>query len=177
MIRKAHVTLLVVVGVILLGAGCGAKTDDVDSKPSYADLVVIYNAELESLDRLERKRADLIAQYQKQPGTNADAVAKSLAEILGTARDIEQQSQSVETTDLESMADQAIEDTEQAKQVATDLLDAIAQPATTDEQANSPEQQAREEEFKRQLAALDADIAKQALRVERARKARDAAEQ
>ena len=47
--------------------GCGGPT--AERGPSYAELVTIYNAELQSLDRLERKREELISKTQGGPWT------------------------------------------------------------------------------------------------------------
>ena len=62
--KSLNTALLLI--LILIHAGCGPTDITISKKPSYADLVVTYNAEVETLDRLEEKRTAAIAEYFSQ---------------------------------------------------------------------------------------------------------------
>lgn len=57
---------------------------EVDSGPSYSDLVVTHNAELEQLDRREAKREKLIEEFAAT--TAPDASVDTLAQLEGLTR-------------------------------------------------------------------------------------------
>ncbi|MCA9218430.1 MAG: hypothetical protein KDB27_35415, partial [Planctomycetales bacterium] len=44
----------------------GCQRQPVDTGPSYADLVVTFNAELAALDRLEAKREKLVSDFESE---------------------------------------------------------------------------------------------------------------
>ncbi len=163
--------------LMLLNVGCTAEKAVPENKPSYADLVVTYNAEMESLDRLERKRKELVAEYEQAQRPNPDDAVKALTDALNAATTSSGEGTATAPTDPQAILDQAVQNAEKAKQVASDLLRAATQPASPQGEGQSPEQTAASAEFQRQLAELDQQIAKQRERVERARQARDAAEQ
>jgi hypothetical protein len=162
--------------LILLHVGCTAEKPVRENQPSYADLVVTYNAEMESLDRLERKRKELVADYEQKQRPNPEDAVKALTDALNSATTSGGEGTAA-PADPQAILDQAVQNAEKAQQVASDLLKATTQPATEPAAGETPEQQASSEEFQRQLAQLDQEIAKQRERVERARQARDAAEQ
>jgi hypothetical protein len=169
--------VLPTVALILLSVGCTAEKAVPENKPSYADLVVTYNAEMESLDRLERKRKDLVAEYEQRSRPSPDDAVKALTDALNSATTSGGDAAAAAPADPQAILDQAVQNAEKAKQVASDLLKAAGQPASAPAEGQTPEQQAAAEVFQRQLAQLDQEIAKQRERVERARQARDAAEQ
>ncbi len=167
---------LLMAALILLGVGCTAEKAVPENKPSYADLVVTYNAEMESLDRLERKRKDLIAEYEQRSQPRPDDAVKALTDALNAATTSSGDGAAA-PADPQAVLDQAVQNAEKAQQVASDLLKATTQHAHPPAEGQTPEQKASAEEFQGQLAQLDQEIAQQRVRVERARQARDAAEQ
>lgn len=149
--------------------GCGPVQEE---GPSYADLVVTYNAEVEALDRLERKRAEMIAAYERTLRPSAEDALKSLNDVLNSQTAAEGEGASELPADPNEMLDQAVANAERSHEAASKLLAAAVQPSGDGESLESQ----YSEEFKQQLAEIDAEIAKQRERVERARKARDEAE-
>ena len=75
-----------------------------------------------------------------------------------------------------SALDQAVENAEKAQEVAAQLLKTMTSAAQADRDA-AGQQIPYSEEFQQQLAAIDKEIEEQKARVERARQARDVAEQ
>jgi hypothetical protein len=141
-------------------AGCQEK------ELSYPEAVAIYNAELETLQRLEAQRAAL--QQQLEPTTRdviggllgeATKMAGQLrGELKGTLEDLD---------DPAGTADQ-LADPSAAEEAAGDLSVKIElEGSVTDEQR---------QEIQAQITKLDAEIAAQEARVERAKADRDAAE-
>lgn len=178
MIRTHGAGLALLMTGTLLLAGCGSKPPAPDNRPSYAELVVIYNAELESLDRLERKRADLVAEHEKQsrpdPNDAVRALAGAFDAALGGIRD----NAGDVPSDPQAALDRAVESAERAQDAVAQMFQAIKPPAgepATGEPATDAASPA-DEEFARQLGLLDQEIEQQRARVERARQARDAAE-
>lgn len=154
--------------IVLAGAvGCGS----VQEKPSYADLVVIYNAEAETLERLERKRADMVAEYE---ATLAPSPEEALQTLLGNLSEAGDEA-NVEGTDPGDELDQATDYLENAEARTAALLEAAREQAgkATD---RATIESMYSEEFKARLAEVDAEIAEQQARVDKARAARDAAE-
>lgn len=153
--------------VTICGAlGCGATAD----KPSYADLVVVYNAELESLDRLEQKRAKLVADYEATLRPSSDEALQSLLGELGGAGS---EKPKLDAADPNELLDQAIANAEHVEDKTAELLKAVSEQSAAETDNLEP---LYSEEFKQKLAEMDEEIAAQKARVERARKARDAAE-
>lgn len=169
--RESFIRLyLLASAMILMNVGCGPG--EVDSEPSYADLVVIYNAELGSLDRLEKKRSELIATYEKQHRPDADHAIEAISAALSSTT--AENREAGGALDPQAVLDQAVENAEKTQQVVSQLLDVVATQAEGGEAA--AQEVPYSEEFKLELAALDEEIEKQQARVERARQARDAAE-
>ena len=80
MTTSHRIGLFGLVALILLHVGCGSDRAVPNvPQPSYAELVTIYNAELETLDRLERKRRELVAEQEKLLRPNPDETVKALA--------------------------------------------------------------------------------------------------
>ncbi len=67
--------------------GCQQAAEVKEDEPSYAELVVTYNAELEALDRLEKKRTELIEEHEKKSMPSADDALRMLQGVLETATD------------------------------------------------------------------------------------------
>ena len=168
------------VGLFGIAALQGCRPTKVDPQPSYADLVVIYTAELEALDRLEAKRKELIQDYAALSASQApaDAVA-TLEGLLDSAKSLKDDAATNASTDPNAQLDELVDRHEEARGVAQQLLDNVrtGQSSAT---APEPEEVAavaeRKAAFEAALEKLDAEIAKQTERVERARQARDAAE-
>lgn len=172
---------------LLLALTCflgGCQQEPAASGPSYADLVVTYNAEIEALDRLETKRDTLIREYAQAtaPNQSAEAIAR-LEGLLKSARDLKDGDASSTTSDPNELLDQLNERNAGAQDIANQALNELLGGGATDAQnapTPSPEDAAASAEkkvaFEASLASLDAEIAQQKQRVERARQARDAAE-
>ena len=155
--------------VMLSIAGC----QNSKSEPSYADLVVIYNAEVEALDRLQKKHDELLEKLEllTQP-SKADKAADMLKGFLETAGDLKRKHKDRLPEDPNELLDLALENTDKAEVIASQVIDAVSTPS--EEEAS-----ARQEELislRVKLAELDKEIAEQEKRVERARKNRDVAE-
>ena len=144
---------------VLCGLGCEPAEIKITKKASYSDLVVTYNGEVQTLDNLEGKRKTLISEYAEKAQADLFKSAVNSLESAGK--------QSIPTNPNDAL-DRAVA----AAEAQAQLLDKVGkssrspQPTTAD----------FPEELKLKLAELDAEIAKQKERVERARKARDAAE-
>lgn len=173
--RDAWLTLVVLLPMV----GCQAE---VDSGPSYAELVVTYNAELEALDRLEAKREKLIKDYAATiaPNESSDALTQ-LEGLLKSANELKDAANEDTNSDPDSQLDGLAERGDQAQRIAGQLLDGLLnsegssnKPEPTPEEAAAAAE--RKKAFEAELAKLDAEIAKQQERVERARQARDEAE-
>jgi hypothetical protein len=166
------------VPLLLFQVGCGPDQPvPVDPEPSYAELVMILNAELETLDRLERKRADLVAQHEQRQRPNRDEAMKALAGAFESAWGAIPENSLGETGDPQAALDRAVEGAEKAQEVFSQLFQAgnpqagtAGEPANDAAAASTPDT----EEFQQQLALLDQEIEQQRARVERARQDRDA---
>ncbi len=165
--------------ICALAVGCQTETE---TGPSYAELVVIYNAEVEALDRLEAKREKLAQDFAAatSPDTPADAQTQ-LQGLLESAKDLKDAANEQTAADLESQLDGLVERSGEAQQVANQLLDGLL---TGGEASNPPEPTPEEiaaiaeqkAAFEKQLADLDEEIEQQKKRVERAKRDRDEAE-
>ena len=145
--------------IVLCGFGCEPAEIKITKKASYSDLVVTFNAEVQTLDNLEGKRKTLIAEYAEK--AQADAFKSALNSLESAGK------QSIPTNPNDAL-DRAVA----AAEAQAQLLDKVGKSSGSKQPtiADYPE------ELKLKLAELDAEIAKQKERVERARKARDAAE-
>lgn len=168
---KSKLPLVFSVAALAL-SGC-VKVED---KPSYAELVSIYNAELETLDRLEKKRAERVAEYEAQLQPQEDEALQALSSLLGSASEARREGASELPADPNAMLDQAIANAEQMEKSAAELLEAAAGQAGSRPPDRESIEALYSEEFKAKLAELDQQIAEQQARVDRARQARDAAE-
>ena len=172
LMRSAIFFALLAGATTLLNIGCGP----VEKRPSYADLVVIYNAELAALDRLERKKADLIVDFEKQLAPKVDDALQALSDVLSTAAAANRDGTAFDATDPNDMLDQAIENAAKMQQATSQLLEVAAGQASGETAEQATAESLYSEELKAQLAALDEEIAEQQARVDRARLARNAAE-
>jgi cell division protein FtsB len=146
---------MTILAMMTFGFGCEPGEITIKKKESYADLVVIYNAEVQSLDALEKKRKELMADFaQKSQEEMLKAAAKSL-ESFG------QPNASGKPKDA---LDQAVA----AAEAQAKLLKNVNQSGTSGSELP--------EELKKQLAEIDSEISKQKERVQRAKEKRDAAE-
>lgn len=140
--------------------GCGPTEINVNKKPSYEFLVVVYNSEVQVLDNLEAKRKNLIAEYSEK--ARAEAVKSALNSLESVAK-------STNATSPNNALDQAVAAAEAQSQLLKKLEDSRG--------ASSPNANPEfPEELKHKLSELDDEIAKQKERVDRARDARDAEE-
>jgi hypothetical protein len=136
---------------------------------------MIYNAEQESLDRLENKRKVMVEEYEAAHRPQVDPSVQPLTDLLGAAGGLAGDAAATPPADPNAALDQAVLEAQKAQQVASQMLQSMSQAAA---QQNQPQQQiVYSPEFQQQLAALDAEIVAQKERVDRAREARDAAEQ
>jgi len=162
--------LALLVTAVIAAAGCSGSI--ANPQPSYAELAVTYNAELETLQRLEEKRTKLIAEYERQSAPDPDEAIRALTDVLNSAGDPGRLA-GVETAgDPHADLDQAIASAERTHDVTSQILDSALQTTRTE----AAETAAYPEELQRQLDDLDKEIAAQKARVERARAAKDAAE-
>lgn len=164
-------TYVAVAASIVLVTSVGCQTEQ--SGPSYADLVVIYNAEAESLDRLQRKRADRVAEYEATLAPSGDAAVAALGQLLGDVK--ANPPADLSTADPDELLDNAIANAENLDAKAEEMLAAASQSAGKPMDRSAIEAM-YSDEFKAELATLDAEIAKQQARVDKALADRDAAE-
>lgn len=150
--------------LVLSVSGCGPMDLTVQKKASYADLVVTYNAEVQTLDNLEAKRKALIAEHSSLAQQQAIQAA---VDSIGSA--------SQPSTNPNEALDQAVAAAEMQAKLQKGLLNSLDQPSGSQTNPAAAEENLPAE-LKAKLAELDAEIAEQKLRVERARAARDAAE-
>lgn len=165
--------------IVLCISMCGCMQSDVESGPSYAELLVIYNAELESLDRLETKRDELVKEYAAATAPTFDPL-KDIEGLLKSAKELKDSTNLDTKSDPNEVLDELAADSEEAQEIAGQLLEGLlageskASPQPTPEEAVAITEQ--KTAFDAKLAALDEEISKQKERVERARQARDVAE-
>lgn len=179
-VKLPQYVVLLTAASLLSAIGCGPRGGEA-SGPSYADLVVLYNAEMETLDRLQKKRADLIEEYQRQHQPDADQAVQALVGVLNSAAPGNSEAENGEPLDPNAALDRAVESAEKAQQASSQLLETAIQASRTADGEDGGRDSVHPEgvypkELQRQLETLDAEIEKQKARVERARQARDAAE-
>ncbi len=154
--------------------GCSEPTTE-RSGSSYADLVTIYNAELQAMDRLERKREALIANHEAALGPSTEDAAQAIDALLSSAQEAGKQLGLDGATDPDELLDRAVAHAEKTQDLTSDLLESV-RSATEPTEEELQQQAELTKQFERDLAAIDKQIVKQKARVERALKARDAAE-
>lgn len=159
---------------------CGCA-ESVAPAPSYAELVVTYNAELETLDRLEAKREQLVAEIAAAARNDSGEAIGSLDDLLQKAKSLKEGANSDLPTDPEALFDHLADGSGEAQELAGQLIDGLlgsdsksAKPEPTPEEVAAAK--ARQAAFQAELTTLDVELAKQKERVERARSARDAAD-
>ncbi len=160
--------------ITVVTTGCGA--DVAEDKPTYAELVVTYNAELEALDRLEKKKEALIAKHEAELRPDAGDALQALDNILTTAGELTRNADADAPLDPEAVLDRAVENAQTAQDAVTELFDSVNQPPREETEEDAAQRAKITAEFNQQLAALDEEIETQQTRVKRAREARDAAE-
>ena len=179
----------ITIGAVFLcmfATGCSEPPVE-ERGPTYAELVATYNAELALLDRLEKKKQELISQREAVLRPPPMDTLSALQGLLGSAAELGNQLDPNASPD--DLLDQVAERAEATEKIGAQLLDALASDGAEDTgegeggdsaAAEAPEPDPRQQEltdqFNRDLAALEAEIAKQRVRVARARAARDAAE-
>ena len=162
------------VSSILCLVGCGGPSAE-EKGPSYAELVTIYNAELQSLDRLERKREELVTKHEASLGPSAADATKAIDALLSSASEAGKQLDMNGVADSNELLDRAVEHAEKTQDITTELLKSVSSAAEpTEEEVQKQAKQTQQ--YERDLAAIDKQIAEQKARVERALEARDAAE-
>jgi len=169
--------------------GCGAEdSPPAETGPSYSETVVTYNAELETLDRLEAKREKLIAAFAAASLASSNASVTTLPQLEGlleSAKGIKDGNSSELPTDPNELLDSLSERNADASEIAEQLLGGLLGGSGQDESPAAPRELTPEEKaaaaerkatFDDELASLDQELGKQKQRVDRARDARDAAE-
>ena len=149
--------------------------------PSYAELVVTYNAELETLERLEAKHEKLAAELVSATKVKSGKSIPDLEGLLESAKELKEGAKEL-PSDPEALLDHITEGGGEAHELAGQLLDGLLGggqgqaekvEATPEEIAAAAERKAK---LETELAKLDEELAKQRERVERARDARDVAD-
>lgn len=150
--------------VLWVATGCEPMEIKVRKKASHAELVVTYNAEVQALDRLEAKRKTLIADFAKQIQEQAikDAVSSLQPGLI--------------PSNPNEALDRAVASAEAQARLQSGLLEKLGQTPTSGADSTSVEIE-YPETLKRQLTEIDAEIADQRQRVDKAKAARDASEQ
>lgn len=175
--------------IVVFAAICGCSNTSVDSGPSYSELVITYNAEMEALDRLETKREKLVSEFgnaiKAVEPAKKDGGGASLApgELLKKAREKLAEGDVDLSADPSELLDQLSERSGDAGEIADQLLGLIGEkPAEKEAEVSEPTEEelaaiaAVKEKFEPQIAELDKEIQAQTARVKRARDARNAAE-
>lgn len=175
--------------IVVFAAICGCSNTSVDSGPSYSELVITYNAEMEALDRLETKREKLVSEFgnaiKAVEPAKTDGGGASLApgELLKKAREKLAEGDVDLSADPSELLDQLSERSGDAGEIADQLLGLIGEkPAEKEAEVSEPTEEelaaiaAVKEKFEPQIAELDKEIQAQTARVKRARDARNAAE-
>ena len=147
-------------------SGCGPMDLTVQKKASYADLVVTYNAEVQTLDNLEAKRKAMLAEHA--------SLAQKQA-IKAAVDSINSGSPGNVSTNPNEALDQAVAAAEMQAELQKGLLNSL-DPSSQSTSAPAIAEDELPTELKTKLAEIDAEITEQKQRVERARAARDAAE-
>ena len=112
--RNVALLSVFAVSVFVCLIGCSEPAPE-ESGPSYADLVTVYNAELQSLDRLERKREERIAKHEVALRPSTEDAAKALDATLSSAKEVGKQSNLDGVTDPNELLDRAVEHAEKAQ--------------------------------------------------------------
>ncbi len=160
--------------IFLSFSGCSGPSVE-EKGPSYAELVTIYNAELQTLDRLERKREELVTKHGASLGPSAADATKAIDALLSSASEAGKSLDLKGVTDSNELLDRAVEHAEKTQGIANELLKSVSSAAEPTEE--EVQKQAKlTQQFERDLATLDKQITEQKVRVERAQKARDTAE-
>ena len=153
-------------GLILASSlGCEPPEINITKRASYADLVVTYNAEVQTLDNLEGKRKALLTEYASQ--AQAEALQSALSS-LGAAT-----SNGIPTNPNDAL-DNAVKAAESQSKVQSSLREKLGKSPTNS--SDPVDISTLPPALKQKLEELDAEIAKQKERVERSRIARDEAE-
>ncbi len=160
--KSSYLTAVLLSAVVIANAGCGPTDITFTKKPSYADLVVIYNAEVETLDNLDEKRKSLIADYFSQEQRNSmKAAVESIKS--GDANRV--------PSNPNQALDQAVVAAEMQAQLQSGLMEGLG--LSTDSAESTDDYP---EKLKAKLTEVDAEIASQKERVQRAKDARNAAQ-
>ena len=160
--KSPHLVVALLSAFVITYAGCGPTDLTITKKPSYADLVVTYNAEVETLDNLEGKRKSLIADYFGQAQQKAMKAAVNSIKTGDASRVPGNPNQAL---------DQAVAAAEIQAQLQSGLMEGLGLSTDSAEStADYPK------DLQGKLTELDAEIASQKERVQRAKNARDAAQ-
>ena len=160
--KSSYLAAALLSAIVITNAGCGPADFNFTKKPSYADLVVTYNAEVETLDKLDEKRKSLIADYVGQVQRKAMEAAVESIKAGDASRVPDNPNQAL---------DKAVAAAEMQAQLQSGLMNGLGLSTDSAEStADYPE------ELKGKLAELDAEIASQKERVQRAKDARDTAQ-
>ncbi len=146
-------------------------------KASYADLVGIYTNEAQELDRLQRKRADMVAEYEETLRPSKEEALEALTGLIGgLGNDAAAGAEGLDTPDPNELLDRAVGSLEEMNAQKESLAEAVANATGRAPSDRTTIEAMYSEEFKAKLAELDAEIEAQSKRVDKARAARDAAD-
>ncbi len=160
--KSSYLAAVLLSTMVIADVGCGPTDITFTKKTSYADLVVIYNAEVETLDNLENKRKSLVADYFGQAQKEAMKAAVNSIQTGDANRVPGNPNQAL---------DQAVAAAEMQAQLQSGLMEGLGLTSdSADAAADYPD------ELKAKLKDLDAEIASQKQSVQRAKDARDAAQ-
>jgi hypothetical protein len=157
-------------------AGCSRNVPP-NTGPSYADLVTIYNAELSALDRLEKKKEELIEEYESARRPSGEDALKAIGDLLTSGEDSTGTTDADEPLDPNVALDRAVEQAQDVQDTAKRLLESLGGASSPNEETvEAQPNDSLAENFKTELESLEAEIEKQRKRVDQARKSRDEAE-
>jgi len=170
----SHFFAIIPVAIVSVTIGCGSPAEPRQG-PSYADLVATYNAELETLNRLENQKQQLEDKLKSVGQPTPEDALKMLDNVLSTTQQAAAEENDKATGDPQAELDQAVERAQKSSEATRDLLKSLGNQPAAGSEAEEQIQQAKKA-VEAELESLDREIADQKQRVERARQARDAAE-
>ena len=137
--------------------GCSEPTAE-KSGSSYADLVTIFNAELQAMDRLERKREALVANHERSLGPSTEDTAQAIDALLSSVSEAGNEAGKQlgldGATDPNELLDRAVAHAEKTHDLTSGLLESVRSAAEPTEE-EIQKQAELTKQFERDLAAMD----------------------
>lgn len=172
---RLSLNVVAMAGFFAMMTGCTVEVKQQPAGPSLAELVERYNGELATLDRLERKRKELVTEYEAELKPDTDDAMKLIGDAIKGATNAANTLDPDETLDPNRALDHAVDRAQKTQDAVSKLLQSVGTEAEVDEEEAKRREEIKEK-YDRELEALDKEIEAQKIRVERAREARDAAE-